>query len=74
MDRLNESGVPFAAVLDSATTGWDSHRVWRERVHEARRAPDAEAPAISLLLGRSAGWDPHETWRIRVQRPRRLAK
>jgi hypothetical protein len=74
MDRLNARGVPFAAAFALPTDGWDSHQVWRERVHEARRAPEGGTPAISLLIDQSAGWDPHETWRIRVQRPRRAAK
>ncbi|GEM_PF-4114078 len=68
MDRVNAGGVPFAAAAESSS-GWDAHRVWRERVHAARQAPGTDAP-IALDLSRSTGWDPLETWRIRVQRAR----
>jgi len=72
MDRQNARGVPFAAAVESSSSGWDAHRVWRERVHVARRSPSTETPIE--LMSESAGWDPLETWRIRVRAPRHSTK
>ncbi len=69
MDRLDRQSVPFAA-LDEPTSGWDSHAVWRERIHAPRQPVRKTAPAIASLLDASTGWDPMETWRVRVQRSR----
>ena len=69
MDRVNAQNVPFAA-LEGPTSGWDSHAVWRERIHAPRQPVRSAAPAIASLPAASAGWDPMETWRARVRRAR----
>ena len=69
MDRVDAQSVPLEA-LEAPIAGWDSHAVWRERIHAPRQPVRGSAPAIASLLAVSAGWDPMETWRVRVQRAR----
>jgi len=69
MDRVNGQTVPLER-LEGPTSEWNSHAVWRERIHAPRHAKANAGPALASLLDASAGWDPLETWRIRVQRPR----
>ena len=69
MDRMTARSAAFQAP-EAALSGWDSHAVWRDRVHAARQPVRHTTPAIASLRDTSAGWDPLETWRLRVQRPR----
>ena len=69
MDRVHEQSVPSGAH-EGSTSGWDSHAVWRERIHAPRHPVANATPVIASVLTASAGWDPLETWRIRVQQAR----
>lgn len=68
MDRATASSVPFE--LEAPAAGWDSHAVWRERIHAPRQPLRKASPGFNALVDSSTGWDPLETWRARVQRSR----